>query len=298
MREVVKHDGVNYFISQPEENDGFCVIRTKGKDEAAWRTAGSTRTGKVVTNPTTCIPGVVTLVTDGYAIDDLEEEGWTTTFVWGGPARRTQQLLRTRKPKTRGRGCDWSLHVAQGQSGLERDSRQVFGSSSKLFRDPGQGLSVRVIQRVEDVLPHGSNMGRCSGHDDVVSGFRERDQGVATVVRVSRAFHPSAVFKSFNDVGQPGQGPVGEVRQFTHPQLAAVRLRDVAERQVIEKSQASLLLQGRFQAPGHQQHERGQTRPGILLLRSEPETPEILFRLAIIWVRCRRRSHTSNLTDQ
>jgi hypothetical protein len=39
VRHVVKHDGINYFISKPEEDNGFCVIRTKGQDETAWGTA-------------------------------------------------------------------------------------------------------------------------------------------------------------------------------------------------------------------------------------------------------------------
>jgi hypothetical protein len=77
VRHVVEHDGINYFISKPEEDNGFCVIQTKGQDNTAWGTACSAGTGKVVTNQTTGIPEVVTLVTDGYATDDLEEAGWT-----------------------------------------------------------------------------------------------------------------------------------------------------------------------------------------------------------------------------
>jgi hypothetical protein len=77
VRQVVEHDGISYFISRPKEDNGFCVVRTKAQDDTAWGTACSTGTGKVVTNQTTGIPEVVTLVTDGYATDDLEEEGWT-----------------------------------------------------------------------------------------------------------------------------------------------------------------------------------------------------------------------------
>ena len=76
VRQVVEHDGVSYFISEPKEDNGFCVIRTKGQNETAWGTACGTG-GGMITNQTTGIPGVVTLVTDGYATDGLEEEGWT-----------------------------------------------------------------------------------------------------------------------------------------------------------------------------------------------------------------------------
>jgi hypothetical protein len=101
VRQVAEHKGIRYFISRTEEDNGFCVIRTKGQDERAWGTACSTGTGKVVSNPTTGILEVVTLVTDGYATDDLEEDGWI----------RIQENLLILQP-TRGTGPSTCIVVA------------------------------------------------------------------------------------------------------------------------------------------------------------------------------------------
>jgi hypothetical protein len=77
VRKVIEKDGITYFISRPAQDQGFCIIRTKGRDDTAWGAACGTGTGRVITNSITGIPEAVTLVTDGYSTDDLEEEGWT-----------------------------------------------------------------------------------------------------------------------------------------------------------------------------------------------------------------------------
>lgn len=77
VRRVAEQDEVTYFISKLNEDNGFCVIRAKGQDEAAWGMGCGTGTGKVITNFTMGISEEVTLVTDGYATDDLEEDGWS-----------------------------------------------------------------------------------------------------------------------------------------------------------------------------------------------------------------------------
>jgi hypothetical protein len=77
VRRVAEQDEVTYFISKLDEDNGFCVIRTRGQDETAWGTGCGTGTGRVITNSTTGISEAVTLVTDGYATDDLEKDGWT-----------------------------------------------------------------------------------------------------------------------------------------------------------------------------------------------------------------------------
>lgn len=77
VRRVAEQNDVAYFVSRQADAAGFCVIRTKGQDETAWGTACGTATGRVITNFTTGISESVTLVTDGYATDDLEQDGWT-----------------------------------------------------------------------------------------------------------------------------------------------------------------------------------------------------------------------------
>lgn len=74
---MAEQDGVTYFIARQDEDPGFCVIRAKGQDEAAWGTGCGTGTGRVITNTTIGITESVTLVTDGYTTVDLEEEGWS-----------------------------------------------------------------------------------------------------------------------------------------------------------------------------------------------------------------------------
>jgi hypothetical protein len=77
VRRVAEQGEVTYFISRLDEDNGFCVIHTKGQDETAWGTACGTGTGRVITTSTTGIADAVTLVTDGYATDDLARDGWT-----------------------------------------------------------------------------------------------------------------------------------------------------------------------------------------------------------------------------
>lgn len=75
-RKVAQKDDVSYFISKVHERPGFCIIRAKGQDDTAWGAACGEGTGQVVTNDTIGIPGSVTLVTDGYSTQDLEQAGW------------------------------------------------------------------------------------------------------------------------------------------------------------------------------------------------------------------------------
>jgi hypothetical protein len=75
VRKVAERDGVRYFISESETDEGHCVIQIKGQDESAW--ASVCGTGNLVTSRATGIVTSVALVTDSFATDDLEQEGWT-----------------------------------------------------------------------------------------------------------------------------------------------------------------------------------------------------------------------------
>ncbi|WP_146069576.1 hypothetical protein [Arthrobacter sp. B0490] len=79
VREAVQSEGFTYFLARSKD-DGFCVIRTSDQGESAYMSGCGTKPGLVVTthSGTTAIgPSDMALVTDGYATDDLEDEGWT-----------------------------------------------------------------------------------------------------------------------------------------------------------------------------------------------------------------------------
>ena len=75
VRKVAERDGVMYFISESETDEGHCVIQVKVPDATIW--ASGCSTGNVVTSRTTGIVTTVALVTDNFATENLEKEGWT-----------------------------------------------------------------------------------------------------------------------------------------------------------------------------------------------------------------------------
>lgn len=79
IREAVRSEGFTYFLARGEEQ-GFCVIRTSDQGESAYMSGCGTRPGLVIitsSGSTAVGPSDMALVTDGYATDDLEDEGWT-----------------------------------------------------------------------------------------------------------------------------------------------------------------------------------------------------------------------------
>ncbi|WP_140395021.1 hypothetical protein [Arthrobacter sedimenti] len=78
IREAVESEGFTYFLARGKEQ-GFCVIRTSDQGESAYMGGCGTKPGLVIitsSGTTAAGPTNVALVTDGYATDDLEDEGW------------------------------------------------------------------------------------------------------------------------------------------------------------------------------------------------------------------------------
>ncbi|MDN4611831.1 hypothetical protein [Arthrobacter burdickii] len=79
VRKAAASEGFTYFLVRADDA-GICLIRIRDEDESAFMAGCGTGTGHVTT---TSLPGTkdgphtMALVTDGYATDDLEKDGWT-----------------------------------------------------------------------------------------------------------------------------------------------------------------------------------------------------------------------------
>lgn len=79
VRKAAESDGFTYFLARADDA-GTCLIRIRDEDESAYMAGCGTGTGHVTTTSlprTKNGPPDMALVTDGYATDDLEQDGWT-----------------------------------------------------------------------------------------------------------------------------------------------------------------------------------------------------------------------------
>lgn len=79
VRKAVDIEGLTYFLARGDEG-GYCVIRTGDQGENEYLVscvAGSGNLTSVSLGSMASEPRAMTLVTDSYATDVLEEEGWT-----------------------------------------------------------------------------------------------------------------------------------------------------------------------------------------------------------------------------